>query len=354
MKVRIGIISYWFERGNPYVMKGIRDALSKEYEVFILAYPSPLYGGRHIEWKGEWQVPNLTVYDKFRVDPSFLEEWIKENGISIIFLGDIHQFRLMEAAKRIGVRVVGYIEWESFNPAFLPLYKAFDRIISPIQTGYEVLKSFGLENIEFVRWGIDLRLFRPKDKENEKIRFFHPAGWMGLHGRRGTRFVIDGFKRLHNKRDAELLIHTQLSSKDRRVENITLLSGTVPRDELIRMYQASDVAVLPSKWEGLGLTFLEAMGCGCAVITVDAPPMNEHVVDGYNGFCCRVKEIVGYPGIFVDGAHVDVDDMAKKMELLLDRDLVYSMKLKSRKRAERLYDWEENSMKIIDLVRNLV
>ena len=65
--------------------------------------------------------------------------------------------------------------------------------------------------------------------------------------------------------------------------NIKVVHGTVSRDELIMMYQSSDVAVLPSKWEGIGLTTLESLACGLPVITVDAAPMNEFVIDSHNG-----------------------------------------------------------------------
>jgi len=126
--------------------------------------------------------------------------------------------------------------------------------------------------------------------------------------------------------NAELLIHTQQGKGKQQKGNITILRGTVPRDELVRLYQGADVAVLPSKWEGLGLTFLEAMGCGLPIITVDAPPMNEFVKDGETGFLCRVAGRQQYPGIFVEGVHVDLDDMARKMRMLARPDLLIKMR----------------------------
>lgn len=354
MKEKVGIVTQWFERGVSYVMQGIRNALAEEYDVFVLAYVSPLYGGRHLKWNGEWGVPNLTLYNEPKVSPSFFEGWVKENSISIVFFGDIHDFGLMEKAKMMDVKGIGVMYLESFAPALIPKYRLFDRIICPLEGTYNILKGFGLENAEFVRWGVDLGIFRPQKRNKEKgIRFFHPAGWGGVYKRRGTMFVIDAFKRMRNQ-GAELLIHAQFARKDREAENIKVVSGTIPRDELIRMYQFSDVAILPSKWEGLGLTFLEAMACGVAIITVDAPPMNEYVKDGENGFCCKVKERVKYPDIFIEGVHVDVDDMAIKMEWMIDRDIVSLMGQKSRECAETLYDWGKNSKRILDLVKGLL
>ena len=48
------------------------------------------------------------------------------------------------------------------------------------------------------------------------------------------------------------------------------LVGAVSRDELRARYQASDVFVFPSYFEGFALVLLEAMACGLPVITTDA------------------------------------------------------------------------------------
>ncbi|MBN1440312.1 MAG: glycosyltransferase [Anaerolineales bacterium] len=39
--------------------------------------------------------------------------------------------------------------------------------------------------------------------------------------------------------------------------------------------------------EGVGLTFLEALGRGCAVFAYDAPTMSEYIAHGENGFLLR-------------------------------------------------------------------
>lgn len=44
-----------------------------------------------------------------------------------------------------------------------------------------------------------------------------------------------------------------------------------------------DVYVAPRLYEGIGLSFLEAMGLGLCVMAPDQPTMNEYIIDGYNG-----------------------------------------------------------------------
>jgi glycosyltransferase involved in cell wall biosynthesis len=53
------------------------------------------------------------------------------------------------------------------------------------------------------------------------------------------------------------------------------LAGHVDHDELGRLYRGADFAVCPSFYEGFGLTLLEAMAAGCAVLASDIPPHRE-------------------------------------------------------------------------------
>ena len=51
--------------------------------------------------------------------------------------------------------------------------------------------------------------------------------------------------------------------------------GSVPLEETVRFYRAADVFVYPSFNETFGLPILEAMACGCPVVTSDATAMPE-------------------------------------------------------------------------------
>ena len=55
--------------------------------------------------------------------------------------------------------------------------------------------------------------------------------------------------------------------------------GRVPTADLPHLYNASQMLVLPSYYEGFGLPPLEAMACGVPVIVSDAPALAEVVAD---------------------------------------------------------------------------
>jgi len=57
----------------------------------------------------------------------------------------------------------------------------------------------------------------------------------------------------------------------------------VPVWEMARWYQALDLFVAPQRWEGFGLTPLEAMACGVPVVATRVGAFEELVADGETG-----------------------------------------------------------------------
>mmetsp|Transcript_49036 Transcript_49036/g.120159 ORF Transcript_49036/g.120159 Transcript_49036/m.120159 type:complete len:1444 (+) Transcript_49036:745-5076(+) len=59
--------------------------------------------------------------------------------------------------------------------------------------------------------------------------------------------------------------------------------SSVANTELAAWYAAADVMCNPSRWEGFGIVFAEALASGAAVVTTNRGPMNELVQHEYNG-----------------------------------------------------------------------
>lgn len=88
--------------------------------------------------------------------------------------------------------------------------------------------------------------------------------------------------------------------------------------------QECSVYVLPSYREGTPRTVLEALACGRAVITTDAPGCRETVVDGDNGLLVPVKDAVA---------------LASAMRQFIERpEQISEMGRRGRLYAERRYD----------------
>lgn len=94
-----------------------------------------------------------------------------------------------------------------------------------------------------------------------------------LHFQKNQAFLLDAFKEVHELRpDAKLLLvgngplRDELLAKAQAVgvaDCLTLLSN---RSDMDRLYQAMDVFVLPSLYEGLGIVAIEAQSAGLPTI----------------------------------------------------------------------------------------
>ncbi len=68
----------------------------------------------------------------------------------------------------------------------------------------------------------------------------------------------------------------------------------VPATELVRLYQAADIFVFPSKLEGFPRVLFEAMAAGTPVVTTDAPGCCDVAIAGKNALVCSPDDINGY------------------------------------------------------------
>ena len=62
--------------------------------------------------------------------------------------------------------------------------------------------------------------------------------------------------------------------------------GNIPNHELPKILNQHELFVLPSLWEGMPKTLLEAMACGLPVIGTNVSGTKEVIKDGENGILC--------------------------------------------------------------------
>lgn len=115
---------------------------------------------------------------------------------------------------------------------------------------------------------------------------------------------------------------TGMSDRDPSVR----LLGFVDDETLCALYCAATVVIVPSLYEGFGLTALEAMACGTAVIVSSGS---------------AVDEVVGDAALKVDGRSVDAiaDAMTR---LLLDPERCTELRRRGIAQARR-YTWERTA-----------
>jgi glycosyltransferase involved in cell wall biosynthesis len=107
--------------------------------------------------------------------------------------------------------------------------------------------------------------------------------------------------------------------------------------DLPRLYRQARMLLLPSVYEGFGLTLLEGMACGTPVITADVSSM---------------PEVVGEAALLVDPA--DTGALATAMtRLFTDDALAEDLGLRGQVRAA-LFSWEKAAGAVQSLIRRVI
>lgn len=73
-----------------------------------------------------------------------------------------------------------------------------------------------------------------------------------------------------------LLSREQELAKSMGLDGCVRFAGQCPSDKVREIYAASDVVVMPSDYEGLGIVVLEAIKCGRPVIAYDVPGLRDY------------------------------------------------------------------------------
>lgn len=79
--------------------------------------------------------------------------------------------------------------------------------------------------------------------------------------------------------------------KDNGFISMSLTTSTwfADKDEYLRCVEGKSIYIAPRPFEGIGMSFLEAMSMGKAVVAADYPTMNEYIRNGYNGYLFDIQ-----------------------------------------------------------------
>ncbi len=120
---------------------------------------------------------------------------------------------------------------------------------------------------------------------------------------------------------------------------LIIISGQLPRHEVIKSLKSSQVFCLPSIVEGFGLVTLEALAAGTPYVNADIPINREVTQNGKGGLLFTPK---------------DPHDLAKKiLKLLADKNL-YQTKILEGKLLLRHYSWEKSAQETEAVYRRVL
>jgi glycosyltransferase involved in cell wall biosynthesis len=209
---------------------------------------------------------------------------------------ECHDLMLLKAEEGVAGFTPGRVQLARFRWSTSYLKKVA-RVICPSEsTMRDLVRLRGVspERISVVPQGVDA-CFRPLAEDaRERLKAALPGAprRVMLHVSTGDAYknVAGTLRVLAALRESEIDITLLRIGKPRNeierrltaelgVEGAVIECGRVPEDRLVELYNAADVLLFPSFYEGYGWPPLEAMACGTPVVVSDAPSLAEVVGD---------------------------------------------------------------------------
>ena len=355
---RVGIVSYWFNRGQAVVSRRIRAALADAgFETYVLARPtkSSFAKSSFIDRSDVWAQAGVTEGSQFQIPEHEYLRWAAEHSLDVILFDQNLQFREIAALRRRSIRTIGRFVWEAFGPDDVPdAVAAFDVIYSMTRCEQRRYKDFGIDS-PHVRWGCpkEFDLIQKSPRADSEVRFFYPGGY--LTDRKPTSEVIEAFCGVRDPR-ARLILKVQHAKRGRKLikkarnadPRIHVIVDDLPDAQHHQLMASADVCLAPTRWEGLGLHHTEAIALGLPCITNDFPPMNENVTHGVDGWLIPAvwseERLPGVPRL-----ESPVDEIRKGIEALCDDDYRQHLNAGVAKRRESM-QWANTEKDLVALV----
>lgn len=191
--------------------------------------------------------------------------------------------------------------------------------------------------------GVDTRVYLPSNRRRKRIIITYIGR---LIRNKGPQYLVragpDILKghpeaQIHIVGEGPLKDNLMRQVKSRKLEDHIRFLGNVT--DVLPILQETTIFVRPSLTEGMSLAILEAMACGLPVVASNVEGNAEIIDNGKTGYLVppadskALAEAVGF--------------------LLSDRRIIAEIGRKARKKAEKLYDWEQIADQTLEIYLSL-
>ncbi len=227
----------------------------------------------------------------------------------------------LSVCRSLGIKTVCIPTWEWFT-GWLDSWRDCDLFVCPSRFAEEIVSGFGYENTAHLPWTLDLAKLPRRVVDGPARTFVHNAGLVDAQDRKATRDTIMVFRKLKRK-DIRLVVRAQREAVLPELdEGIEVRIGNLA--EPSELYLTGDVAIQPSKMEGIGFMVLEAVCSGLPTVTLDYPPMNTYVRQPEMLVSKRLFKRKAFPTQWVPHAHLrlpNLSNLATKIEWCADNEM---------------------------------
>lgn len=232
------------------------------------------------------------------------------------------------------IKWVHVVHWDWFAPAHIGFWRSA-KLISPNEMCRHELQKYGLVSVHLpVPVDTDRLTFRERKRADLFISVY---GYGGLENRRSLPEIFAAWAGIPNP--PPLRIYAQQRPTEVAgpavPAGVEVFLGNTP--EPADLYSEGDVAVQPSRYEGVGISMLEAQACGLPVVAINAPPMDEVAPDlgipvaSILSVRLMNKDIPSYVP--------SVDGLKRRIEELRGKD-ISELSRRVRRRVEDKFSWK--------------
>lgn len=295
--------------------------------------------------------------------PDLIHSHSADMGFFISFAAKFYRIPLINTCHGISFNDKQYSTIKRKAEKFFLRYSGFKRIIAVDENGLRILKSAKFDNGVYIPNGVDIHKFERKhfEKNSKKIRFLFVGR---LEKQKGIDDLIKATYLLKNnitKRNNnnsnnnnniknnsfEVIIVGEGKEKnnllnlarDMDVQNLFTFTGKVSEHNLVDYYLKSDIFILPSLWEGLPLTLMEAAAAGLPIIATDVGGVSSIFVHGKNALILKAGE---------------PEELAEKMQFLITNENIRENLGRNALDLAKKYSWENSEKKLAEVYKTVI
>lgn len=331
------------KEATPILVKELCENLDKtKFELTALT-------DREMEIKGVRlvRVPTRNFYLKMLSIPLF-----SLGDFDVIHTGAAYSHVFSRALQRIFRRKTKHLHtlWGASQCPSLAikiLYREADKVLAVSEYVRQeiAINKIGERDVEVIHNGVPIDVFKPIDVPKSEtptvlyvgnlIDYQRPQYVCRLAERmKNVNFVVKG--RVIPQTEPSLLEELKRSSQ--KLKNFTLMTKWLSTQELVELFNRTDIFFQPSIIEGFGLVTAEAMACETPAVGADAT---------------ATPEVIGETGLLFEPDNLE--DAQEKIEKLIENDtLRQNLGKKARERVKTKFSFQKMVKGYSSLYESLV
>ena len=222
-----------------------------------------------------------------------------------------------------------FVDDESTKSIIAETYRMPCEYISEAKWVIDMLRAEFGQLAHYIPNGIDLTTFHPSNDKSESRRRVLIEGPIDIP----FKGMADAYAAVADIECERWIVSA--AGKPLASWKYDRFFEAVPMAEMRTIYSSCDVMLKMSKVEGFYGPPMEAMACGCAVVTSKVTGYNEYIIDGENALVVDAGDVIG--------AHTAV-------ERLLDDESLRRKLVEGGYRTVRNWSWEQSHQAMLRVV----